>query len=42
MPVPGGSGKGLRSEEEHDKWLDEMLGSGGARAAAVAKMQGRR
>jgi len=42
MPVSSGTGKGLRSEEEDDKWLDEMLGLSGARAAAAAKLQSRR
>lgn len=40
MPMSGGPGKDLRSEEEDDKWLDEMLESSGARAAA--KLQSRR
>ncbi|KAF8457945.1 hypothetical protein BGX38DRAFT_1154591 [Terfezia claveryi] len=42
IPISGGPGKDLRSEEEDDEWLDEMLGSSGARAAAVAKLQRRR
>ena len=42
IPTSSGPGKDLRSEEEDDKWLDEMLGSSGARAAAVAKLQSRR
>ncbi|KAF8427268.1 hypothetical protein EV426DRAFT_571978 [Tirmania nivea] len=42
MLISSGPGKGLRSEEEDDKWLDEMLGSSSARAAAVAKLKSRR
>jgi len=42
MPVSSRPGKDLRSEEEDDKWLDEILGSSGARAAAVARLQSRR